>query len=96
MTPEAAKALADAGPWTVVLFIMSVLGLAAARAFVILWRDHLKADERDREQRDHAQANAEATQELLRLSLQNNAGAIEAWNKRNELEAARRRRSDTR
>jgi biopolymer transport protein ExbB/TolQ len=96
MTPEAAKALADAGPWAVVLFIMGVLGLAAARAFQVLWRDHLRADERDREQRDRAQAQNDATKDLLRQSLQNNAQAIEAWNKRNELEAARRRRGDTR
>jgi len=62
--------------------------LAGALVVVgILWREHLKADVDDRAQRDLAQ-------ELLRLSLLNNAAAIAAWNKRTDQEAARHRRAD--
>jgi len=71
----------------IVLFVV-------ARVLQLLWGEHMKADQRDRDQRDVAQANNMATKELLRLSLENNAKAIEAWNKRNEQDAARQRRSD--
>lgn len=71
----------------IVLFVV-------ARVLQLLWGEHMKADQRDRDQRDVAQANNLATKELLRLSLENNAKAIEAWNKRNEQDAARQRRSD--
>jgi predicted outer membrane lipoprotein len=67
---------------------------AALLTVAALWREHLKADADDRAQRDVAQSNNQATKELLRQSLVNNAAAIEAWNKRIELDAARRRRAD--
>ena len=54
MTPEAAKALADAGPWAVVIFLAGIVAIVAYRAFVILVKDHFRADEDDRDQRDHA------------------------------------------
>jgi hypothetical protein len=65
-----------------------------ARAFRALWTEHLKADQDDRDQRDRAQAVSADLRELLRKSLDNNAEAISAWNKRNEQDAARQRRSD--
>ena len=71
----------------IVLFVV-------ARVLQLLWGEHMKADQRDRDQRDVAQANNLATKELLRQSLENNAKAIDAWNRRNEQDAARQRRSD--
>jgi len=73
----------------IVLFVV-------ARVLQLLWGEHMKADQRDRDQRDVAQANNLATKELLRQSLENNAKAIDAWNRRNEQDAARQRRSDNR
>lgn len=81
------------GPYGAFVLALIVL-YVVTRAFVVLWREHLKADQDDRDQRDTAQANNQATKELLRQSLSNNADAIAAWNKRNEQEAARQRRSD--
>ena len=71
----------------IVLFVV-------ARVLQLLWGEHMRADQRDRDQRDVAQANNLATKELLRQSLENNAKAIDAWNRRNEQDAARQRRSD--
>ena len=61
--------------------------IALSAGIGILWREHLKADKDDRDQRDLAQ-------KLLGISLQNNADAITAWNRRNEQDAARQRRND--
>lgn len=80
MTPEVAKLLADNGPWAVVIFLGGLIGFA-------LWREHLRADVDDRAQRDLAQ-------DLLRVSLANNAAAIAAWNKRTDQDAARARKAD--
>jgi len=80
MTPEAAKALADAGPWAVVLFIGAIVAVGGARAIVILWRNHLEADAEDRRQRDDnfllARDLADGTKRM--------AGAWEARNRRDE------------
>jgi hypothetical protein len=80
LTAEVAKLLADAGPWAVVLFLGGL-------ALVSLWREHLKADKDDRDQRDLAQS-------LLQASIRNNAASIAAWNRRNEQDANRQRRDD--
>lgn len=77
LTPEQ---IAAAGPWAVLVAVV-LAGLA------VLWREHLKADQDDRAQRDLAQ-------DLLGRSLENNANAIAAWNRRNEQEASRQRRND--
>lgn len=87
MTPEGAKALADAGPWAVVIFFVSVVAIVVARAFLILWREHLKADQDDRDERNRAN-------DLLALSLANNKAAIAAWDRRTAADAARRRKED--
>jgi len=79
------------GPLGALVLAIAII-LTAARILNMLWAEHMKADERDRNQRDVAQANNMATKELLRLSLENNKEAIEAWNKRNEQDAARQRK----
>ena len=53
----------------------------------VLWREHMKADQDDRDQRDKALA-------LLEQSLANNKAAIAAWDKRTAADAARARRGD--
>ena len=69
--------------------LLTAAGVIAALVTVVtvLWRDHQRADQEDRDQRDLAQ-------DLLRASLQNNADAIAAWNRRIEQDAARSRRAD--
>ena len=68
--------------------IGAVAGLVAlARVIQILWREHLKADADDREQRDVAHALAKAAVAAYdRLA--------DAWEQRNRDEAARQRRDD--
>jgi hypothetical protein len=88
VTPEGAKALAEAGPWTVVLFIVGIIGVTAARMLLVLWREHLKADQDDRDQRDRAIAIAEGLVPLIRQM-------ANAWDARNRADAARRRRGDS-
>lgn len=80
MPPEL---LGPTGALVAVLF-----GIAAlARAIVVLWQEHLKADQDDRDERNRAN-------DLLALSLQNNKAAIAAWDRRNAADAARRRKED--
>jgi len=79
------------GPLGALALAITILAVAL-RVLKMLWDEHMKADQRDRDQRDVAQANNMATKELLRLSLENNAKAIEAWNRRNEQDAARQRK----
>lgn len=74
------------GPVGALVLALIILYIVA-RVVQVLWQKHLEADEDDRNQRDAAQA-------LLRTALDNNAAAISAWNKRNELDAARQRRGD--
>jgi hypothetical protein len=81
------------GPAGALVFAVAVLYFGA-RAFIALWREHLKADQDDRDQRDKAQATTAELRDLLRQSLANNAEAIAAWNRRNEQDAARQRRAD--
>lgn len=75
-----------AGPTGAIVALVAVLAMAVA-VIKVLWAQHLKADQDDRDQRDLAQ-------KLLGISLQNNADAIAAWNRRNDQEAARARRTD--
>lgn len=75
-----------AGPTGAIIALVAVLAMAA-RVIQVLWKNHLEADQDDRDQRDLAQ-------KLLGVSLQNNADAVAAWNRRNEQEAARQRRND--
>jgi sensor c-di-GMP phosphodiesterase-like protein len=82
--------LGPAGALVLALLVLYVVG----RVLLTLWKEHLAADERDREQRDRAQAVSAEVRDLLRQSLQNNADQVAAWNKRSDQEAARRRRSD--
>lgn len=81
-------------PWQIVAALATAFGSVAA----FLFREYQKAiTERvkaveaaaadDRAQRDEALR-------LLDLSLQNNRDAIAAWGKRDDTDAARRRRSD--
>lgn len=70
-------------PWA----IIAALATAMTTVVGLLWKEHLKADEDDRRQRDQALT-------LLDLSLQNNRDAISAWAKRDELDGARSRRGD--
>ena len=75
-----------AGPTGAIVALVAVLAMSVA-VIKVLWQQHLKADQDDRDQRDLAQ-------KLLGISLQNNADAVAAWNRRNEQEAARQRRND--
>ena len=84
---------AIAGP-TGALVLALVILYVVARVLLALWKEHLAADQRDREQRDRAQAVSAEIRELLRQALQANADQIAAWNKRTEQDAARQRRSD--
>jgi hypothetical protein len=87
LTPDAARALAEAGPWAVVIFIGALAGITFTRAILTLWREHLKADQDDRDQRDRAIALAES-------SVASNKAMAAAWEARNKLDAARHRRAD--
>ena len=82
--------LGPAGALVLALVILYIVG----RVLLTLWKEHLAADERDRQQRDRAQAVSAEVRDLLRQSLQNNADQVAAWNKRSDQEAARRRKSD--
>jgi sensor c-di-GMP phosphodiesterase-like protein len=82
--------LGPAGALVLALVILYIVG----RVLLTLWKEHLAADARDREQRDRAQAVSAEVRDLLRQSLQNNADQVAAWNKRSDQEAARRRKSD--
>ena len=82
--------LGPAGALVLALVILYIVG----RVLLTLWREHLAADERDRQQRDRAQAVSAEVRDLLRQSLQNNADQVAAWNQRSDQEAARPRKSD--
>jgi len=64
------------------------------RVLLTLWKEHLAADQRDRDQRAEARADADAYRELLREAHSIHRDQVNAWNKRNEQDAARQRRSD--
>jgi low temperature requirement protein LtrA len=87
MTPEQAKSLAEAGPWTVLIFFVAVVGIVIGRTLQLLWREHLKADQDDRDQRDRAIAVVEALVPTIKQM-------ANAWDARNRADAARRRRGD--
>lgn len=61
--------------------------VAALLAVGVLWREHLKADQDDRDQRTEAIA-------LLKVALDGNKAMADAWDRRNRADEARRRRED--
>lgn len=62
---------------------------ALGRVIMVLWRDHLRADQDDRDQRDRAQSLADkAIEGMGELS--------DAWRERDAYDAARARRTDRR
>lgn len=71
-----------------VLFIVGIIGLTAARMLLVLWREHLKADQDDRDQRDRAIAIVETLVPAIKQM-------ANAWDARNKADAARRRRGDS-
>lgn len=69
------------------LFGPQALLVAALAVVAVLWRDHLRADQDDRAQRDRAQGIAEqAVGGLARMA--------DAWEQRNREDASRRRQDD--
>jgi len=82
--------LGPAGALVLALVILYVVG----RILLTLWKEHLAADQRDRDQRAEARADADAYRELLREAHSIHRDQVNAWNKRNEQDAARQRRSD--
>jgi hypothetical protein len=70
------------------LTVAALAGIAAlGRVIQVLWREHLRADKDDRDQRDVAQRIAEKAVSGL-------GEMADAWEQRNHDEAARRRKSD--
>jgi hypothetical protein len=68
-----------------VLAVLVMVGMVKVGS--MLWIEHLKSDQDDRDQRDRAYR-------LLEQSLANNKAAIAAWDRRNSQDAARARRTD--
>ena len=94
MTPEVARALAEAGPWAVVLFIGGVIAITGVRVIRALWIEHLKADQDDRDQRDKALAALATAIDGNKLAATAQADMARAWDERNKADAARRRQAD--
>jgi len=95
LTPEASKALAEAGPWAVVIFIGGMAAITFTRAVLTLWRTHLEADRDDRDQRDRALALLEKALDGNREAAAASKSMATAWDERNRIDAARRRRIDS-
>jgi hypothetical protein len=62
--------------------------IAALSVIVVLWRDHLRADQDDRNQRDKALGIAES-------AVAGTSRMADAWEARNREDAQRRRQSDS-
>jgi len=80
VTAEVAKALADAGPWAVVVFI-------GGMALISLWREHLAADKDDRRQRDEAML-------LVKDAIDGTRRMAAAWEARNRRDEKHGRSGD--
>jgi hypothetical protein len=65
--------------------LFGIVGLA--RVIVVLWRDHLRADQDDRDQRDRAQS-------LANKAIEGMGELADAWRERDAYDAQRQRRSD--
>lgn len=61
--------------------------VAALLAIGVLWREHMRADQDDRDQRDKAML-------LLEAALDGTKRMATAWEERNKRDAAARRRGD--
>ena len=88
MLAETIPGVPDQLTGPVAALVLAILVIVAlVKAFQILWSEHLKADQDDRDARDRYSGQ-------LDVALKNNTDAIAAWNKRNEQDAARARRTD--
>lgn len=82
------------GPVAALALAIAVI-VALSRFTILLWRVHLEADADDRAQRDRAIGDLAASQELLRVSLDNHKTSIAAWNRRLDADSARHRKGDS-
>ena len=75
-----------AGP-TGALVLLLAIAVALGRVVVVLWREHLKADQDDRDQRDRAE-------HLAQKAIDDLGDLAEVWRERDVAEAARQRKGD--
>ena len=101
MTPDAARALADAGAFAVLIFFAAVVLFAVYKVIRALWEDHLESDREDRKQRDDALEVARLATQASVDSAQASKDQAAAWNRMVDTwerklrsEADRRRKSD--
>ena len=95
MTPEVAQALAEAGPWAVVIFIGGMAAISFTRAILILWRENLRAQQDDRDGRNQALDLLDKALDGNREAAAASKSMATAWDERNRIDAARRRRIDS-
>lgn len=101
MTPEAARALADAGSFAVLIFVLGVVGVVLYKLGRGLINDHLRADQDDRSQRDHALELLKVSNQTNLDNAQANRELAAAWNRMVDVlerkiraDAERQRRTD--
>ena len=75
-----------------VLAILVIVGLV--KLAMILWKEHLKADQDDRDQRDKALHLLEEAVAGNKSHADANRSMAAAWDARNKADAARKRRED--
>lgn len=75
--------------------VAALFGITAlARAIVVLWKEHLKADQDDRDQRDKALALLSSSLDGNKANAEANRLMAAAWDQRNRNDVARKRRED--
>ena len=82
-----------AGP-TGALILLVAVTIVLGRVVVALWKEHLKADQDDRDQRDRAEAALDRVVDGIRLNAEATAALARAWDERNKDDAARHRAGD--
>jgi len=81
------------GPVGALALAIVVIG-GLVRLAQILWKEHLKSDQDDRDQRDKALEQVDATVGLLKLSAEGNKAMADAWDRKTKADGARKRRED--